>query len=59
MFDFSKATIIVDDKLIDKKGNPIKEVLILQGNRLKCHPDMKEKLEEAINLFFKKENKNE
>ncbi len=54
MFDMSKATIVVDDELVDAEGNPRTDVLIFPNNVLKCHPKMKQKLEEAVKLFFQK-----
>ena len=50
--DFSKLEIKTDETMIDPiYGNPRKDVLIYE-DCLICHPDMKDKLQEAIELFF-------
>ncbi len=53
-FDLKKAKVKVDDKkMIDENGNPRNDVLIFENNILLCHSQMKEKVEQAIELFFK------
>jgi hypothetical protein len=54
MFDMSKAEIKTDENMLDEDGNPRTDVLIMPDNILKCHPIMKDKLEQAIELFFRK-----
>ncbi len=53
LIDLSKATVQVDENFVDKEGNPKKEAAIFEDNVIVCHPEMKEKVETAINLFFK------
>ena len=50
--DLSKLAVKTDESMVDEYGNPRKDVAIYEGNIAVCHPSMKEKLEEAIALFF-------
>lgn len=58
--DITKLEIQTDENMVDEEGNPRKDAAIYEGNIVVCHPDMREKLEEAQRLFFTpKENNHE
>jgi len=51
--DFSKLKVQTDESMVDEDGNPRKDVAIYEGNVAVCHPEMEEKVNEAIELFFR------
>lgn len=59
MIDLSKMKIITDDSLVDADGEPRKDAEILPDNRIRCHPDMKEQVVEALKTFFNNQENEE
>jgi len=49
--NFSKMRVETDEKMLDKGGEPRKDILIYPG-KLVCHPSIKDKVQEAFKLFF-------
>jgi len=50
--DFARLPIVEDENHVDENGNPRNDAAIYP-DKLICHPDMKEKLQQAKELFFK------
>ena len=49
--DFKNIKIETDENMLDNEGEPRLDALIFE-NCIKCHPALKERLEEALRLFF-------
>ena len=57
--DLSKMEITTDESMVDDLGNPANFVNIKDEKTLVCHPAMKEKVEQAIKMFFQQRDLSE
>ena len=46
MFQIEHLPIVVNEKMVDENGEPLKEAAIFK-DRLECHPSMEDKMKEA------------
>lgn len=53
--DFKTISIEIDEGFVDADG-PRRDAVILPGNKIRCHPIVAKKLQEAMSLFFGNEN---